>query len=363
MWLRSLLLASGLGLLWYAPQAVEENRVAFQQLDPVSQREMLRKWERFQALSPAEQARWREFDQRLATHPEAEQLRVVMNQYYQWNSSLNDRKGAELRTGSVDLRMERVHRYRLEQYEQNLGRDESTRLSLDEIKILREWFRSTWMRRGREGRGGRDPRAGNGAGAVVTTNGGAAERGGRREGLDRAPFTEAELDDLQARFTEKGEKAAALMQQRKTRSADGKDERLTLVLNWGEMIMQPTSAMLKSVYETLDEQERMALTELPDMTPDAIEQKLRAYYFERLLPGFRPPGAGAGRGERRPDERRSEERGSEERGSNGVNPSGSRRDDTRPVGPVPAGAGVGGGEAVGGGRSESSEDGRLLLLM
>jgi hypothetical protein len=121
--------------------------------------------------------------------------------------------------------------------------------------------------------------------------------------------------------------------------------------------------MLKSVYETLDEQERMALTELPDMTPDAIEQKLRAYYFERLLPGFRPPGAGAGRGERRPDERRSEERGSEERGSNGVNPSGSRRDDTRPVGPVPAGAGVGGGEAVGGGRSESSEDGRLLLLM
>jgi hypothetical protein len=297
MWLRSLGALVGLGMLWYVPQAVEENRTAFEQLDAVSQREMLRKWERFQALSPAEQARWQAFDQRLAAHSEAEQLRVVMNQYYQWNSSLNDRKGAELRTGSVDQRMERVHRYRLEQYEQNLGRDESTRLSLDEIKILREWFRNTMMRRAREAREARLGREGS-ANSRPDESGGRVERsGGRRDGMDRVPITEAELDDLQALFTEKGEKAAALMQQRKGRTTDGKDERLTLVLNWGEMIMQPTSAMLKSVYETLDEQERTALTELPDMTPDAIEQKLRAYYFERLLPGFRPPGSGPpGRG-------------------------------------------------------------------
>jgi len=291
MWLRSFGVAVGLGLLWYAPQAVEENRAAFEQLDVVSQREMLRKWERFQALTLAEQARLREFDQRLAAHPEADQLRVVMNQYYQWNSSLNDRKGAELRTGSVDQRMERVHRYRLEQYEQNLGRDESTRLSLDEIKILREWFRSTMMRRARETRDVRLNREGP-VDSGEDDNAGRVERGRRREGMDRAPITEAELDDLQAMFTEKGEKAAALMQQRKGRTTDGKDERLTLVLNWGEMIMQPTSAMLKSVYEALDEQDRTALTELPEMTPDAIEQKLRAYYFERLLPGFRPPGGG-----------------------------------------------------------------------
>lgn len=303
MWLRSLGVAVGLGMLWYVPQAVEENRAAFQQLDTVSQREMLRKWERFQALSPVERARWRDFDQRLGAHPEADQLRVVMNQYYQWNSSLNDRKGAELRTGSVDQRMERVHRYRLEQYEQNLGRDESTRLSLDEIKILREWFRNTMMRRAREAREARLSREGS-ANSQADDNAGRAGRGGRREGMDRVPITEAELDDLQARFTEKGEKAAALMQQRKGRTSDGKDERLTLVLNWGEMIMQPTSAMLKSVYETLDEQERTALTELPDMTPDAIEQKLRAYYFERLLPGFRPPGGGPpGRGIGPPVER------------------------------------------------------------
>ncbi|MDP1560967.1 MAG: hypothetical protein Q8M16_06190 [Pirellulaceae bacterium] len=252
--------------LWSLPDAVVENERLFEAMAPDAQREMVRKWERFSTLSEADQERWRAFDAQLAAHPDAEQLRSVMDQYYEWNLALSDRDRATLSSDSVDKRMELVQKIRLQQHERNLGKDESSRLSLEELKILQQWFRESLSSRRRT-----DP--------VPTID----------------EFN-ARLDVLQSRFTGR---AAELMAQRKGKIVDGRDERRALVESWGRALMEPSSAMLKSVYESLTEDERIALSELPEMTPDAIENKLKEYYFDRVDLGWlsrmnRGPGRGPG---------------------------------------------------------------------
>lgn len=266
MWSPKLVLIYVLAGLWSLPDAVEESQKLFEAMSPDEQREMVRKWERFSSLSVAEQQRWRAFDEQLAAHPEAAELRAVMDQYYEWNLALSDRERATLSMNSVDKRMELVQKIRLQQHERNLGKDESSRLSLEELKILQQWFRESLVSRRRT-----DPPP-----TIDELN--------------------ARLDVLQSRFTGR---AAELMAQRKGKIVEGRDERRTLVESWGRALMEPSSAMLKSVYESLTEDERIALSELPEMTPDAIENKLKEYYFDRVDLGWlsrmnRGPGRGSG---------------------------------------------------------------------
>lgn len=266
MWNPKFVLIYVLAGLWSLPDAAEENQKLFEAVSPEGQREMVRKWERFSSLPVAEQQRWRTFDEQLAAHPDAAELRAVLEQYYEWNLALSDRERATLSMNSVDKRMELVQKIRLQQHERNLGTDESSRLNLEELKILRQWVRESLFSRGR---------------------------------TVPAPTMEefnAKLDVLQSRFTGR---AAELMAQRKGKLVDGRDERRALVESWGRALMAPSSAMLKSVYESLNEEERIALSELPEMTPDAIENRLKEYYFDRVDLGWlsrmnRGPGRGPG---------------------------------------------------------------------
>ena len=274
MWSPKFGLILALAGLWSLPDALRENQQHFEAMNPDAQREMVRKWERFSNLPETEKERWRAFDQQLAQHPDAEDLRAVMEQYYEWNLALSDRDRATLSLNSVDKRMELVQKIRLKQYEENLGNNESNRLTLDELKILLQWFRET----------------------VVATD---------RNATPPTPADwDVKLDDLQSRFSGK---TAELMAQKKGKVVDGRDERWTLVWNWRLAIARPSSAMLKSVYESLTEDERVALSDLQDMTPDAINDKLREYYFDRIeLRMGRGPGRGPGGGNDRgrPSERR-----------------------------------------------------------
>jgi hypothetical protein len=248
MWSPKLVLICVLAGLWSLPDAVEESQKLFEAMSPDEQREMVRKWERFSSLSVAEQQRWRDFDEQLAAHPEAAELRAVMDQYYEWNLALSDRERATLSMNSVDKRMELVQKIRLQQHERNLGNDESTRLTLDELKIFQQWGREVLFSSGRG-----EP--------------------------ERAEERDAKLDVLQSRFSGR---AAELMAQRKGKLVEGLDERWLLVANWRRALMQPSSAMLKSVYESLTPDEKIALSELPEMTPDSIQAKLEEYYFDRI---------------------------------------------------------------------------------
>lgn len=250
--------------LWFLSDGALEQRENFETLPPEDQREMVRKWERFSALPATDQERWRAFDEKLSAHPDAARLRAVMEQYYEWNLGLTDRERANLAADSIDKRMELVQEIRLRQYEENLA-TESARLTLDELKIFTQWGRELLPRPG------------------------------------RAPLTaaqmDAKLDDLQSRFTGK---TAELMEQKRGKLVDGRDERRILVESWFQNLLRPSPTMLKSVYESLTEEEKIALTELPEMTPDAINAKLREYYKDRMeLPGFFGT-RGDSRGQRRP---------------------------------------------------------------
>ncbi|MBL8891418.1 MAG: hypothetical protein JNL67_15670 [Planctomycetaceae bacterium] len=244
-----------LGGMWFLSDLALEQRENFETLSPEEQREMVRKWERFSALSATEQAKWRAFDEQLAARPDAARLRAVMDQYYEWNLGLSDRDRANLTADSVDKRMELVQKIRLRQYEENLA-NESTRLTLDELKIFTQWGREVLQRPDR---------------TPVPPNQFEARMN-------------AQLDDLQSRFSGK---TAELMEQKRGKIVDGRDERWILVMGWFQDLRRPTPTMLKSVYESLTDEEKIALTELPEMTPDAINAKLREYYNVRMeLPGF-----------------------------------------------------------------------------
>jgi hypothetical protein len=234
--------------LWSLPDSVQENQKLFEAMAADDQREMVRKWERFSSLSADEQQRWRAFDEQLAAHPDADQLRAVMEHYYEWNLALSDRDRANLSVGSVDKRMELVQKLRLQQYEKNLLDDESTRLTLEELKIFQQWGREVLQRR-------------------------------RGEEPLTAAALDSKLDDLQSRLSGR---VAELMAERKGKVIEGRDERWLLVYQWQRALMQPSSAMLKSVYESLTAEEKVALSELPEMTPDSIDAKLREYYYDRM---------------------------------------------------------------------------------
>ncbi len=261
---------SGLGTLWFSTDTIESNRATFQQLDSDAQREMLRKWERFQSLSSVEKKRLVEFDQQLAAHPDAAHLLSLIDQYYEWNLALSDRERADLAVASSDLRIERIQKFRMAQYQSNLGRDESTRLSIEDLILFWEWSRERIerMRRSSEERGGRPPNWRNGLLAL----------------------SEEDLDELQSRFSEK---AAALMRGKAGKLPDGRDGRNELVANWLTASFQPTTTTLKSFYETLDETERAELMNTVDMTREAINDVLKRKYAERM--GFQWFGGGRGR--------------------------------------------------------------------
>jgi len=257
---------SGLGTLWFSSDEIETHRATFQQLDSDAQREMLRKWERFQTLSSVEKKRLVEFDQQLAAHPDTEHLLSLINQYYEWNLALSDRERADLAVASSDLRIERIQKFRMAQYASNLGRDESTRLSIEDLVLFWEWWRER-MRGNSEERGERRP---------IMRSG-------------QLALSEEELDDLQGKFSEK---AASLMRQSAGKLSDGRDGRNELVQKWAWASFRPSTATLKSFYETLDENERAELLETADMTPEAINSILIQKYAQRI--GIPSPG-GRGR--------------------------------------------------------------------
>jgi hypothetical protein len=272
--------------LWFASENLEANRRTFLAMESDSRKELVRKWERFLSLPAAEKQRLQDFHARLESQPNADRLREIMNHYFDWNSALSDRDRAALSTETLSVatadqrreRIERLQKILLAQYEQNLGRDEATRLSFADLTQFVEWSNQRIEQRRNATRE-------------------------ERERLNLWPPSEEELNELQARFSSK---AAALMQQAKDRPSEGRDGRpidgrVNLVINWLQAIFQPSRAMLKSVYDSLDEEERMALSDLPEMTPEAIERKLLDYYSQRAripygIPGLggRPRGFGGG---------------------------------------------------------------------
>ena len=124
---------------WGSSSSIDDHRATFTALDSDGQREMLRKWERFKLLTESEREKLQKFHEQLSAHPEVDHLATLINQYYDWNLSLSDRERTDISVATSDQKLERIRRYRLSQYERNLGRDEATLLSFEDLKVFKDW--------------------------------------------------------------------------------------------------------------------------------------------------------------------------------------------------------------------------------
>jgi hypothetical protein len=91
---------------------------------PAAQRERLaRNFEAFKRMTPEQREKYRRLQQELAADPNAAQLRVLMQDYFEWLKTLDIRQRNELREETnPELRQEMVAHFRSEQkHKQELG--------------------------------------------------------------------------------------------------------------------------------------------------------------------------------------------------------------------------------------------------
>lgn len=256
-----LLFSGGLAFSWTTwldGPTVSQNRENFEQMDARSKKELMRKWERFQSLSEPEQQRYRAFHQRLNEHENAAELKVLLNRYANWIVTIESTTRGRIKEANMDQKISLIQEARIKQYIDNAGKDEKTRLSMKDAKVLRDW-QSTLPRR---------------RGWVVEAD---------------------ELDRLQAALSPEPQK---LMAQFATGNIglsgdeERDDLRNQLVRNWimRTQWVPPNDQQLQEIYANLSEQEKEELVDL-DGDPRAIKFKLVEFYYRQL---------GVDRGPRRP---------------------------------------------------------------
>ena len=91
---------------------------------PAPQRERLaRNFEAFKRMSPAEREKYRRLHRELTADPNSTQLRLLMQEYFEWMKTLDIRQRTDLREEkNPELRQEMVAHFRIEQkHKQELG--------------------------------------------------------------------------------------------------------------------------------------------------------------------------------------------------------------------------------------------------
>jgi hypothetical protein len=89
-----------------------EERRHVEELSPSAKRELLRKKERFDQLSDEEKARLRRLDAEISRHPDAPEIRRVLERYGQWLASLSAKERAELDELTPEKRLARIQELR-----------------------------------------------------------------------------------------------------------------------------------------------------------------------------------------------------------------------------------------------------------
>jgi hypothetical protein len=114
-----------------------ERRTQLAGFSPAAKNHLARNFERFERLTPEEQARRIELEAQLAADPQQAELRDTMQRYQQWLKTLSSSQRAELRTLAVDKRVAKVAELRKAQ-ELELARrqDQHAMAGLVESRLL-----------------------------------------------------------------------------------------------------------------------------------------------------------------------------------------------------------------------------------
>ncbi len=151
-WLAALRPWSGLALLllvalilvaWGRVRSADERdllalrRTQLAGFSPAAKNHLARNFERFERLTPEEQARRIDLEAQLAADPQQAELRDTMQRYQQWLKTLSSSRRAELRSLAIDKRVARVAQLRQAQ-EVELARrqDQRAMAALVESRLL-----------------------------------------------------------------------------------------------------------------------------------------------------------------------------------------------------------------------------------
>ncbi len=284
---------------------LETRRERVRQMSSRDQAELLRKKERFDRLSPAEQQRMRQLHDELSHDPRAPQLLNTLASYSAWLQTLTAAERAELLSMEPQARVDQIR-----QWQQEQRRDEAGRLGIPQVtipvedaKLVMEWI-ETYLQRSRPHFERRTPQL--------------AER--LQQTTDRKrqhfmlvytlmqtfnepdaipPIDPAEMQALAEKLSEAHRKQLL--------AAATAKEQLELILRWCRAAFlrqfEPTRDELEKHYrESLTAEDREWLDAMPRQR---FQQTLRSLYFRdrqpppdwnRRFPGGRSRGPGGGPG-------------------------------------------------------------------
>jgi hypothetical protein len=133
------LLAAALALPRIArtPEELEARRKQVEGLSPSAKRELQRKKAAFDQLQPSEKERRRHLDAQISGHPQAAELRQVLERYGQWFASLTARQREDLRKQPVDQRIASIVELWQGEQDQRLARHGLTK---SDAKIIFDWW-------------------------------------------------------------------------------------------------------------------------------------------------------------------------------------------------------------------------------
>ena len=98
-----------------------------------------RKKERFDLLSDGEKERLRQIHSDLTKHESCDELKLVLERYFQWQKTLTPNERAELRDLAPEERLRKIREIRLEQDQKWFGLVGDTRLPDEDLPTLFQW--------------------------------------------------------------------------------------------------------------------------------------------------------------------------------------------------------------------------------
>lgn len=276
------------------PESLSDRRTRIEQMNADQKEQLWRRYERFRALPPDEQARIRSLNAKLTQDRDAAILQQVIQRYQHWLDGLSAAERAELISLEPDQRLKRISELRAE---------ERRRLGPEDAQALAVWMESRLMKHFPERRADfaalpeneRHERVR----AMILQN--LARSNPRQPGLavanarKRPIFTAADFDDLREALSAKA--------QEQLDKASTPGEQRQIVLGWIRQVYvhAPSGAgpkeprigeerLRKFFDEELTVSERVGLLRLP---AEQMQRQLRRMYHNRHPMGREKRGASA----------------------------------------------------------------------
>ena len=126
---------------------INERRKLLMSLTPMELEVLRRRKLKFEQLSDSQRDQVVQFHQDLSARDDQDELRLVMNRYYQWLKSLDEKTRRQLLDLEPNKRIERIKEELDKQAKASFGRVGSTKLPNGDINSVYDWIKQTILKK------------------------------------------------------------------------------------------------------------------------------------------------------------------------------------------------------------------------